>query len=241
MNKNATKNIAIIIGTALLCILMVWSLGFGFGNERSISQMFGVQIFGSEVYTGVWIVFMLMTPIAFGIPWLVNKFFLKRKFMEYGLQLGDMRFGILTIFILTPFYVLLPLGSANMGTETYYTYLENPLFLHPTNIAIHSASYVLFIFGAEFLLRGFVLFGLIHELGDTLKGRAIAVGITTSISALFLVGIPSTILLAMLVLSIPACMLNLRTRSFVYFAFINWNFGVWSDNWEIIKLNVSGG
>lgn len=238
MKKQSILNITLIIGVCLLCILFIWSLGFGFGNERRISQTFGFTIFGSDVYTGVWIVFILMSPIAFGLPWLINKYFLKRELKEYGLQLGDMKYGILTIFLLTPFYVLLPLGSAFLGTDNYYTYLRNPDFIHPLNIAIHCASYAAFIFGFEFLIRGFVLFGLINEFGNTLKGRVSAIFISTALLSVFLIGIPATIFQAILALSIPACLLNLRTKSFLYFAFINWNLGIWSDIWEIIKLNA---
>jgi hypothetical protein len=42
-----------------------------------------------------------------------------------------------------------------------------------------------------------------------------------------------------LLLGIPVGFLTLRLRSFVYAAFIHWNLGVWSDIWEIIKLNTA--
>lgn len=240
MQNPSIKRTAIIIGATLVCIALVWMLGFGFGHEARISNAAGIVLFGSEIYTGVWTIFILMSPIVFTITGLANKFLLSSGASEQGLALGDHRFGAIVILGMAPLYVLLPLSSSFLGTETYYTYLKNPAFLSPLNIAIHCASYTAFILGFEYLFRGFVLFGLIKALGDDTQGRLIAIAISTILMTVFLIGIPPVITIAMIGLAIPACLLNIRTKSIFYFAFINWNLGIWSDIWEIVKLNIAG-
>jgi hypothetical protein len=236
-----TKENVIIVGTVIICMLFMWLIGFGFGNEVRLSKILGQTFLGSDVYLGTWFGFVMIIPIGIGIPYLVIRNIFHEKIQNYGFSFGDTKFGAKWLIFLMPAFVFIPLGSAYIGTETYYTYLVLPDFLKPINIAIHCVSYGLFVIGFEFLFRGFLLFGLNRNMGDTSSSRWIAIIISSAFSAAFLIGLPWVFAVSALLSGIPGGWLNLRLRSFVYFAFIHWNIGVWSDIWEIIKLNISNG
>ncbi len=184
---------------------------------------------------------MTILPIGVGVPYLCIRYIFKEKLTDYGFRLGEARDGAVWLLALVPVYIFLPMGSAYIGTEGYYTYLLKPAFLKPTNIAIHSVSYAAFTFGFEFLFRGFVLFGLSKGMGNTDTSKWIAAGVSGALSALALIGLPWVFPVSALLSALPGAWLNFRLRSFLFFAFIHWNIGIWSDIWEIIKLNVSGG
>ncbi len=241
MTRFFNKKNIVLLGTVIGCMFLLWLIGFGFGGEVRLSKILGRTFLGSDVYLGTWFGFIMIIPIGFGIPYFVIRHILHDKIENFGFSLGDIKSGVKWLLFLIPAYVFLPLGSAYIGTEAYYTYLVLPDFLKPLNIAIHCVSYGLFVFGFEFLFRGFLLFGLNQNMGDTNKSRWIAIAISSILSAVFLIGLPWIFAASALLSGIPGGWLNFRLRSFVYFAFIHWNIGVWSDIWEIIKLNISNG
>lgn len=230
-----------IVGTTVFCILILWIAGFGFGNETRISKILGVTFLGSDLYLGTWFIFVLIIPVGFGIPYFVIRFVLHERIQDYGFTFGDLKLGVICMFAMIPGYIFMPLTSAFFGTEHYYTYLTNPDFLKPVRIAIHFVSYAGFILGFEFLFRGFTLFGLNRAMGDTNASRWIAIMVSCMLSTMSVIGLPWIFPVCTLLLGIFGCVLNFRTRSFIYFAFISWLLGVWSDTWEIIKLNIGGG
>ena len=229
------------MGVSIACILILWFLGFGFGNETRLTGLFGLTFLGSDVYLGTWFIFVMIIPIGIGLPYLCIRYIFKEDVKNYGFSFGEMKTGLIWLLVLFPAYILLPLGSAFFGTEVYYNYLVKPEFLKPLNIAIHCVSYAMFTLGFEFLFRGFVLFGLNSGMGDTMKSKWIAAIFSGVLSALFLIGLPWVFPVSALLSCIPGGFLNFKLRSFIYFAFIHWNIGIWSDIWEIIKLNISGG
>lgn len=230
--------VAVIVMVALLCTLASWVLGWGFGRETWLTRAFGWTLFGSDVYMGVWFVFLAMPVVGFAVPaWVIRRVF-RERLSDYGLTLGDTRAGVVALLALVPGYVTLPLISSAVGTEHYYDYLVLPEFLVTWKIAIHLTSYALMMFGYEFLFRGFVLMGIARALGDTPAARRTALGVSVLLSTIFFLGTPWIFLLAFPVLALLGGLLTFRTRSILYIAFINWTLGIWSDVWEIIKLNI---
>src|SRR5262249_23955810 len=191
---------------------------------------------GSELYLGDWFIFLMIVPIGFGIPYLVIRFYFHENISDYGFSLGDHRFGALLLLILIPAYIFVPLSSAAVGTEKYYTMLVNHDFLRPLYVAVHVVSYALFAFGFEFLFRGFVLFGINSGLGNTTRSKWIAAIVSSGLSAIALIGLPVVFPISALVGGMLGALVNFRLRSMFYTAFIHWNMGVWSDIWEIIKM-----
>lgn len=241
MGRYCNKRTLAVIGVSLGCIVLLWLLGLGFGNETRLSGLTGATLFGSEVYLGTWFIFMMIIPVGFGIPYLVVRFGFHESLRDYGFSLGNVKLGAVLLLALVPLYVFAPLGTAYIGTEHYYTYLTNPEFLQPLHVAVHLLSYVGFAFGFEFLFRGFVLFGLHRGLGETTAAKWVAVGASAVLSALCLIGLPWIFPVSAFLGALLAGYMNLRLGSFFYFAFIHWNLGVWSDVWEIIKLNIAHG
>lgn len=234
----ARRRIAVIVAVALLCTLGTWVFGWGFGRETWLTRAFGWTLFGSDVYLGVWFVFLVMPVVGFAVPaWVIRRVFGERL-ADYGLTLGDTRAGVVALLALVPGYVTLPLISSAVGTEYYYDYLVLPEFLVTWKIAIHLTSYALMMFGYEFLFRGFVLMGIARALGDTASARRTALGASVLLSTVFFLGTPWIFLLAFPVLALLGGLLTFRTGSILYIAFINWTLGIWSDTWEIIKLNI---
>lgn len=234
------RKLGLIVLTATVAsILLMWALGFGFGQEVRISRWLGRPFLGSTVYFGTWVTFFFMIALGLGGPYLVVRFGLKGAPRDYGYGLGDAPAGVRWLLLLTPVYVLAPLASAYVGTDHYYTYLAEPGWLSPLSISIHSASYGMFAFGFDGLFRGFLLFGLARAWGGSRAGRWLAVGVSAALSALVLVGLPWVFPVSALVAGVPIGVLNLRLRSFVYMALFHWNIGIWSDIWEIVKINIS--
>jgi hypothetical protein len=229
----------IILVTSVGCILLIWLAGLGFGHEKNLSALTGLTFLGSSLYLGTWFIYPMITLIGFGIPWLIIRFVFHERLKDYGFSLGAAKTGSILILALIPAYLFLPLLSANIGTDRYFTYLGDPHFVTPLHLAIHGASYMGFAFGFEFLFRGFVLFGLKKEMGGTAAGKWIAIAVSGILGAVCLIGLPWLFALSALLLCVPGGLINFKLRSFVYFAFIHWNMGVWSDIWEVIKLNVA--
>lgn len=235
---SARNKVTTIVALALVCSLAPRAVGWGFGHEVWLTKVSGWTLFGSDVYLGVWVIFLLMPLVGFALPALVIRRVFGEQLADYGLTLGDTRAGVIALLVLVPGYVTLPLLSSTIGTERYYTYLVLPEFLVPWKIAIHLTSYALMMLGYEFLFRGFVLLGITHALGGTTSARWTALGVSVAFSALFFVGTPWVFVLAFPVVALVGGLLTLRTGSILYIAFINWTLGIWSDIWEIIKLNI---
>jgi hypothetical protein len=180
-----------------------------------------------------------MSAVGFGVPWFVIRHVFREKVEDYGLSLGDTRAGVIALLASVPALVTLPLISSAIGTDHYYTYLVLPSFLVPWKIAFHLTSYASFIFGYEFLIRGFLLMGLARTWGGDGKARLAALAVSGVLAPLVFIGTPPLVfVLAFAIFAWIGGPLALRTRSIFYFAFIAWTLGIWSDAWEIIKLNV---
>lgn len=241
MSNYINKKNTTIVGVTIFCILLLWMAGFGFGNEIKLSKLLGMKFLGNSLYLGTWFIYIVIICVGFGIPYLVIRFVFKEKLKDYGFSLGDTRSAVLWLVALIPVYVLGPLLSANIGTEKYYTYLMDPAWLKPLHVAVHCFSYMGFAFGFEFLFRGFVLFGLNKNMGNTVKSKWIAAFVSGCLAALCMIGQPWIFIISVFMSSIIGGFLNFRLQSFVYLAFLHWNLGIWSDIWEIIKMNIANG
>ena len=97
-------------------------------------------------------------------------------------------------------------------------------------------------FGIPYLVIRFVFWESIQDYGFSFGDcKWIAAIVSGVLSALLLIGLPWIFPVSALLSSIPGGFVNFRLQSFFYFAFLHWNMGVWSDIWEIIKLNIANG
>ncbi len=144
------------------------------------------------------------------IPLLLGRFALKRPWGEWGIGLGDWRFGLkasLGMFLL--FLPILIMASDSPSFQAKY-----PLFHGATktvwHFVLHEAAYAVYFIGWEFVYRGFMLFGLKSRLGYY------AVFVQTIPFAIMHFGKPQLETLAAVFAGIILGYLALRARSFWY-------------------------
>lgn len=235
MNLPWKKNVIIVV-VVILVILLLKLCGFTFGNEIKLSQLLGTGLFGSDLYLGVWFIFILFPVVGFLIPLLIIKFIFKEPLEDYGFTLGDTKLGVICLLVLLPGSVLCSLSTTILGAHTYYHYLLDENWLKIFTVAIHCISYIGFVLGFEFLIRGFLLFGLTKNLGNGIKAKWIAVIVTGIASAICLSGLPIMFLITALAICIPAGFLNFRLKSFVYVALFHWSAGSGRTSGKSLKI-----
>jgi len=173
----------------------------------------------------------------FLLPVLLVKFFLKEKLKDFGLGIGDFRFG----------GKFLILGIAVMVIPLYLTG-KNPEFIREyplTKLAGKSPlwflswelSYFTYYLGFEFMFRGFMLFGLKPKFGNfgailfqTAISTLIHIGMTAhSIDGVIVVGKPITETLSAILAGLVFGAVALRTRSMLYPLLLHWFIGASTD------------
>jgi membrane protease YdiL (CAAX protease family) len=144
--------------------------------------------------------------------------------VEYGLALGDWRFGVKALLLLTPLMVLLAYPSARQ-TAFLAEYPLNPGACRSVPAFLgHAAAYLLYYFGFEILFRGLVQNGL----RDTLGGWT-AILVQTGLSTLVHIGKPAGEIYGAILGGVVFGFVALRSRSLLYVILIHWALGVALD------------
>ncbi|UCH95462.1 MAG: hypothetical protein JSV88_01075 [Candidatus Aminicenantes bacterium] len=60
MKTYINKKTIIIFMGAILCILLLWLAGFGFGNEIRLSKLLGIKFLGNSLYLGTWFIYVVI-------------------------------------------------------------------------------------------------------------------------------------------------------------------------------------
>jgi membrane protease YdiL (CAAX protease family) len=152
--------------------------------------------------------------ILFGlIPGLVVTTLFRERMEDYGLQLGDWRWGGRAVFILFPPIALLMLLPAAYTEEmrAFYPFDKSALHSWSAFLRLETSRALLFYPAWEFFFRGFMLFGL-----RRIVGGWNAVGIQTISSCLWHIGMPTGEILAAIPGGVLFGMMALRTRSIVW-------------------------
>ena len=104
--------------------------------------------------------------VMFLIPILSIKFIFKKRLKDFGFQLGNYKYGLLTVLIF--FAVMFPIVWIVSASDTFAsTYpqggpaLRENIFL----FFIFELSIIIYMIGWEFLWRGYTLFGLFNKFG----------------------------------------------------------------------------
>lgn len=173
----------------------------------------------------------------FIVPLMLIKFPLKAKLKDFGLGLGDWRFGL----------KFLGLGIAVMLVPLYLTG-KNPEFIaeypltklagrSPAWLAVWELSYLTYYLGFEFMFRGFMLFGLRPRVGawmailfETSISTLIHIGMTAHlVSGMILVGKPESETISAIAAGLVFGAVALRTRSMVWPLAFHWFVGMATD------------
>lgn len=168
-----------------------------------------------DFYSHIWQfgVFFVLTLI---VPVIIIRYQFKQPLKEFGLRLGDMRFGLLFVLFAIPLLVVpfIYLASTMPDVRAEYPLAKILLRRHDL-IFWYELAYLIFYYIAwEFFFRGFLLFGLKDRLGSFN-----AILIQTISSCLVHIGKPEAEILGSIVLGIIFGMLALRTKS-IWYVFI---------------------
>lgn len=110
--------------------------------------------------------FLVDGSIMFITPVLIIKLILKEKLSDYGLKLGDLKFGLITAGIFLAF--MLPVVWIVSASEDFArTYPQGGSVLRENFglFILYELSILVYMLGWEFLWRGYFLFGLKEKFG----------------------------------------------------------------------------
>jgi membrane protease YdiL (CAAX protease family) len=155
------------------------------------------------------------------IPLVIIKLIFKEKLSDYGLNQGDLKFGLWSVVISLPLASLSVWLSSRQPDfqKEYSAFKTNPLSFK--TFIIYAGAFFLYYLAFEFFFRGFMLQGLRPALG-TLNSLLIQ----TIPCCLVHIGKPANEIFASIVASLVFGYLALRTRSLWYVIIIHWSIGV---------------
>jgi membrane protease YdiL (CAAX protease family) len=166
------------------------------------------------------------------IPILLIKFVFKERLSDYGIQMGDVRWGLLALVGLLPVIVLLLIPSARMESfRAVYPFYRNAGDSLPQFLFYEILRGVFFYTAWEFFFRGFMFQGLRESLGDW---NALVVQIIPS--CLWHIGFPDGEIFGSIIGGFLFAFLVLRTKSLLSAFLLHWGMGIILDALIILKI-----
>jgi membrane protease YdiL (CAAX protease family) len=163
--------------------------------------------------------------ILFGfIPALIIKLIFKENLSSYGIQIGDWKFGLLSVAVMAPVMIALTYPSA----KDPQFLAEYPLFKGAGESGLtflqHALLYLSYYIGYEMLMRGFIQFGIRSAFGDWQ-----AILVQTTISCLFHIGKPDGEIYSSILGGLIWGIVAFRSRSLLYILIVHWLLGISLD------------
>ncbi len=166
------------------------------------------------------------------IPIVLIKFVIRAPLGDFGFGLGDWRFGLKALAIVTPIAIpLLYLGSND--PELLRTYPLVKMAAKNTQTFLQWAlTYMTFYIAWEAMFRGFLQFGLRERLGDFGS-----IMFQTMASVLMHYDKPFAETFSAIFAGMAWGAIALRTRSFWYVMIFHWIFGLCNDLFSILRAS----
>lgn len=221
--KEGDWKIKILLLSVPVILLVYIYHGMDEAFARYFSHLSNLYYF--DIYRYVY-QFLTTLVLFFLFPLIIIKLVFKEKLKNYGLSLGDKRYGLRFIIITIPLIVtpIIILGSHMPQVRAEYP-LSKLVQDNASVFLLYEFSYVLLYYvGWEFFFRGYMLFGLKEKFGD-----AYAILLQVIPSALLHFNKPESEFLGSIVLGIVLGYLALRTRSILYPLIIHSCIGVFTD------------
>ncbi len=221
--KERDWKIKILLLSVPVILLVYIYHGMDEAFARYFSHLSNLYYF--DIYRYVY-QFLTTLVLFFLFPLIIIKLVFKEKLKNYGLTLGDKRYGLRFIIITIPLIVtpIIILGSHMPQVRAEYP-LSKLVQDNASVFLLYEFSYVLLYYvGWEFFFRGYMLFGLREKFGD-----AYAILLQVIPSALLHFNKPESEFLGSIVLGIVLGYLALRTRSILYPLIIHSCIGVFTD------------
>lgn len=221
--KEGDWKIKILLLSVPVILLVYIYHGMDEAFARYFSHLSNLYYF--DIYRYIY-QFLATLVLFFLFPLIIIKLVFKEKLKDYGLTLGDKRYGLRFIIITIPLIVtpIIILGSHMPQVRAEYP-LSKLVQDNASVFLLYEFSYVLLYYvGWEFFFRGYMLFGLREKFGDTY-----AILLQVIPSALLHFNKPESEFLGSIVLGIVLGYLALRTRSILYPLIIHSCIGVFTD------------
>jgi membrane protease YdiL (CAAX protease family) len=203
-------------------IVITWKY---FGTKAFyLAHLASFTLFNDPDRTGA--VFSFFTGLLlFGVvPLLVIKFAFKESLSQYGVQIGDWKFGLLAVAVMAPVMIALMYPSA----KDPQILAEYPLFkgagASAGTFVQHAFLYLVYYVSYEMFMRGFIQFGLREKFGDWN-----AILIQTVVSSLFHIGKPNGEVYIAILGGLIFGIVVFRSRSLLYVLTVHWLLGVALD------------
>ena len=181
-------------------------------------------LFGDKELTSALYTFFASFILMGWIPALMIKFVFHEPLSVYGVQLGDIRFGLKSFLLLAP--VMIALTYPPSRTEPFL--LEYPLYKGASSslwmFSVYALSYSVFYLGWEFFFRGYMQFGLQGTFG---VWNAILV--QTLASCLLHIGKPPAEIYGSILGGIVWGLMAWRGHSLLFVILLHWLLGVALD------------
>ncbi len=151
----------------LLAVAVISTVNYYYGNRSFMKDVF-VGTFPDRsqlVYMSVILRNIARFLFSFVLPLILIKWPLKGRFRDYGLGVGDWRFGVkITIIFVLAMLPVLWFASASESFARTYPACPG-VKADWGKFLLFVSTYFIYMTGWEFLWRGFMLFGLKNKLG----------------------------------------------------------------------------
>jgi len=192
------------------------------GSIEFYSRLFPSEANLSAVYYMFTSAFFLFGILPLGII----LFLFRENPTNYGIRLGDWKFGIYSLLILFPLIagIMLYPASRMLEMRNFYPFDKGAEASTYAFLRLEIPRGLLYYTAWEFFFRGFMLFGLRDTMGGWL-----AICIQTLPSTLWHIGMPTGELFASVFGGILFGILSLRTRSILWPILLHFFIGVGLD------------
>jgi len=214
------KEVYIFISVAIIIFI-----SFTLTNTSFYFRYIGSDILQSRIY---WL--LADGLMMFLIPVISIKFIFKEKLSDFGIKIGDLKFGLSTLILFL--IVMLPLVWIVSASESFAeTYPPGwRALLHNIPLLIFYEFCVLvYMLGWEFLWRGYMLFGLKEKFGYY--------AILIQMIPFFILhkGKPELELFGAIFAGIILGIQSLRSNSFVYSWILHWLIMLSIDTISVVR------
>jgi len=227
--KKQESHLYILLLSAPLLLTLYWYYGSADFFLQHNPTLRSAQT--GEIYAHM-LQFAAFFLLTFIVPVVYVKAVRKESLREYGLQMGDKRYGFLFVSIAVPLLVvpLIYIAAGMPDIRAEYP-LSKTLYQYRQWLFWYEAAYVVFYYIAwEFFFRGFLLFGI-----KKYWGAMPAVLIQTISSCLIHLGKPDGEILGSILIGILFGAIALRTRSIWYVFILHAAIGVLTDVFVLLR------
>ena len=159
--RDEIKKLDFKVTFVFISVAIITFISIVFASPNFYYDHLGKDRLMSRIY---W--FLADGGLMFLLPLISIKFFLKAKLSDFGFKLGDKKFGIITLLIF--FGVMLPvvwIASASEKFADMYPMGGSALKENMSLFFLYELCILVYMFGWEFLWRGYMLFGLKEKFG----------------------------------------------------------------------------